>query len=139
MVNKFQGSCLCGRVQFELEGEFQSFFLCHCKRCQKDTGSAHAANLFITSCTLTWVAGENTVKTYQHANSQHAKSFCQNCGSAVPTVADDLGLIVVPAGSLDNPEPIVPTAKIFVGSKASWSYDLGGVPSFEELPEQSKR
>jgi hypothetical protein len=41
------GSCLCGAVRFEVEGEFQRFYLCHCGHCRKDTGSApHAANLF---------------------------------------------------------------------------------------------
>ena len=36
-----RGSCLCGKVTFEIEGNFEQFFLCHCERCRKDTGSAH--------------------------------------------------------------------------------------------------
>ncbi len=43
MSATYRGTCLCGSVTFELCGEFQSFYLCHCHRCQKDTGSAHAA------------------------------------------------------------------------------------------------
>jgi hypothetical protein len=39
------GSCLCGAVRFEVEGDFQQFYLCHCGRCRNDSGSAHAANL----------------------------------------------------------------------------------------------
>ena len=48
------GSCLCGTVRFKVEGEFDSFYLCHCQHCQKDTGSAHAANLFSSSAKLIW-------------------------------------------------------------------------------------
>jgi hypothetical protein len=133
--NQYKGSCLCGNVQYELVGEFQSFFLCHCSRCQKDTGSAHAANLFAQSSRLSWIKGKSSVKTYVHPNSQHAKSFCQNCGSAVPTVEDSLGFITVPAGSLDSQVLISPTARIFMGSCANWLKDFGSIPSFERLPE----
>lgn len=138
MANVYKGSCLCGSVKYKITGSFQQFFLCHCTRCQKDTGSVHAANLFAQESTLVWTQGESDVKTYQHPHSLHSKSFCQNCGSALPTVAECIQCIVVPAGSLDSPAPISPTAKIFTGNCASWAKDLSQVPSFEQLPEQNK-
>lgn len=134
MVKKQQGSCLCGSVKYELTGEFQSFFLCHCTRCQKDTGSAYAANLFSKMGRLTWLKGEGFVKTYQHPSSRHAKSFCQECGSALPTIAENINCIVVPAGSLDSSIPLSPSGKIFMDSCASWCRALESVPSYEELP-----
>ncbi|MCF7483116.1 GFA family protein [Vibrio sp. J1-1] len=138
MESVHKGSCLCGCVKYELTGAFQQFFLCHCTRCQKDTGTVHAANLFAQESTLVWTQGKRDVKTYQYPNTLHSKSFCQNCGSALPTVAESVGFIVVPVGSLDSPVPILPTAKIFTGSCASWAKDLSQVPSFEQLPEQNK-
>lgn len=138
MTNKHKGSCLCGSVKYELSGDFQSFFLCHCTRCQKGTGSAHAANLFAKASTLTWLQGESAVKTYQHPNSMHAKSFCQKCGSALPMIAESINSVVVPAGSLDSPIPIEPTGKIFMSSCPSWSRNLGSVSSYEKLPRQAK-
>lgn len=138
MSNKYLGSCLCGRVKYELFGEFQSFFLCHCTRCQKDTGSAHAANLFAKASTLTWLQGENDVQTYLHPNSMHTKSFCQTCGSALPTTDENNNSIVVPAGSLDDQIPMVPTAQIFMSNCANWFRNLSNVPGYEELPRQSR-
>ncbi len=138
MANKHRGSCLCGSVKYELLGEFQSFFLCLCTRCQKGTGSAHSANLFAKAGTLTWLNGESDVRTYKHPNSFHTKSFCSKCGSAIPTFAESINSVMVPAGSLDSPVPIPPTAKIFVGSSAKWSMKLCDVPSYERLPEQAK-
>ena len=41
------GSCLCGLVKFEVTPPFAAFRYCHCSRCQKASGSAHAANAFI--------------------------------------------------------------------------------------------
>ncbi|MBU2978921.1 GFA family protein [Alteromonas sp. C1M14] len=135
MTIKHSGSCLCGRVKYALVGDFQSFFLCYCTRCQKDTGSAHAANLFAKGSTLNWLQGESYVSTYLHPNTLHAKSFCQHCGSALPTYAHSINSVVVPAGSLDSPVPIAPTAKIFEDSCANWSKNLHRVPGYKKLPK----
>ncbi len=135
MRNQYFGSCLCGKVKFELSGEFQSFFLCHCTRCQKDSGSLHAANLFAKGGLLTWLQGESNVKIYQYPNSLHTKSFCQNCGSALPVFSESINCVVVPAGSMDSAVPISPTAKIFVANTARWSKHITCVPSFDELPK----
>jgi len=55
-MNKHLGSCLCGEVRFEIVGNFERFFLCHCGRCRKDTGSAHAANLFSSTAKVHWLS-----------------------------------------------------------------------------------
>nr|WP_246589803.1 GFA family protein [Marinobacterium ramblicola] len=118
-----------------MDGEFGAFYLCYCNRCQKGTGSAHAANLFAQSAKLNWLQGEHLVKTYRVPECRHAKSFCQHCGSPVPTASDELGSVVVPAGSLDTPVTTAPTAKILVASAAGWALDLNAVTSFEQLPD----
>ncbi len=131
----YVGSCLCGKVAFEVEGEFESFYLCHCERCRKDTGSAHAANLFSSTANLRWLSGENLVKIFNFNNTGHIKSFCAECGSALPNIQMDGKLLVLPAGSLDCDAPIPPTAHIFVSRKANWDKGLEMLPSFDELPE----
>ncbi|MEP3124049.1 MAG: GFA family protein [Nisaea sp.] len=75
------GQCLCGAVKFRISGEFESFFLCHCSRCRKDSGSAHSANLFSSTAKLIWVSGEAKIKTFRLPGSRHMKSFCYDCGS----------------------------------------------------------
>ena len=127
------GSCLCGTVKFEVEGDFDSFYLCHCKHCQKDTGSAHAANLFSQSAKLHWLAGADAVTHFTLAGTRHSKSFCKLCGSALPN-AQAAGLLVVPAGCLDSKISMVPTAHIFSSSKAVWDEGLGDLPKFEGPP-----
>ena len=136
MNHKHSGSCLCGDVQFELVGDFEKFFLCHCQRCQKSTGSAHAANLFCHPKTFRWLKGEELVKTYRLPDTRHSKSFCSQCGSAVPTYVEKLGLAVVPAGCLDTPISKKPDARIFVGNSASWTKALDNIPSFDQFIPQ---
>ncbi len=71
MVHK--GTCLCGKVSFEVEGDFENFYLCHCERCRKDSGSAHAANLFSSTADLRWLSGEEYVRVFDLEG--HIKSF----------------------------------------------------------------
>lgn len=133
-MTDYFGSCLCGTAKFELQGKFESFYLCHCQYCQKDTGSAHAANIFSQSAQLTWLAGEDAVATFTLPGTRHIKSFCKLCGSALPS-AQIAGLLVIPAGCLDTEVSMLPTAHIFTSSKAAWDRELGELPEFKGLPE----
>ena len=128
------GSCLCGTVKFAVKGEFDSFYLCHCQHCQKDTGSAHAANLFSNSAKLVWQSGADAVTSFTLPGTRHNKSFCKLCGSALPS-AQMADMLVVPAGCLDTEVTMLPTAHIFLSSKAAWDEELAQVPKFEELPD----
>ncbi|WP_223671263.1 GFA family protein [Kangiella shandongensis] len=133
MSNK--GSCLCGKIQFEIDGDFDKFFLCHCSRCRKGTGTAHAANLFSSTATINWLSGKELIKTYLLPETRHARSFCTSCGSAVPTEVAGGKLIVVPAGCLDDDIPIKPTAHIFMDDKAKWEAGLNSCKKYSNAPK----
>lgn len=132
--NMQSGSCLCGEVRFEIVGDFERFFLCHCGRCRKGTGSAHGANLFSTTAKLNWLSGHDKIKTFRVRSSRHARAFCSACGSAVPYAYKDGALLVVPAGSLDTPVDLRPEAHIFFASRANWDQHLEDVPKFDGMP-----
>jgi hypothetical protein len=134
MSSKYVGSCLCGAVRFEVLGDFERFFLCHCGRCRKDTGSAHAANLFSSTAKLNWLSGEGKIKTFRVPSTRHERSFCSECGSALPGVQMKGALLVVPAGSLDSVIATQPDAHIFVASAANWDTRLDDLPRFDDLP-----
>ena len=131
---KHSGSCLCEDVRYEVIGSFEGFFLCHCSYCRRDTGSSHSANLFSKSASLRWLSGEANAVVFKLPNTRHVRSFCARCGSALPTVQSDEGLLVVPAGSLETDVPIRPQGHIFMGSKANWDVELQNVPLFDGLP-----
>jgi hypothetical protein len=128
------GSCLCGAVKFEISGDFASFFLCHCGRCRKGSGSAHAANLFAPGAALGWLSGEACVKVYRVPETRHQKCFCTECGSPLPQLQMDGALLVVPAGALDSEVSIRPDAHICWASRAGWDEDLDAVPKLDGLP-----
>jgi hypothetical protein len=135
MADKHHGSCLCGAVRYEVTGDFDAFFLCHCSYCQKDTGSAHAANLFSSSATLSWIDGQDHLQSYTVPGTRHQKAFCKTCGAALPCTQMDGKLVVVPAGSLDSPVSRRPNAHIMMGSKADWDDGLDEITMLDGLPE----
>lgn len=128
------GQCLCGTVRFRISGTFEGFFLCHCSRCRKDSGSAHSANIFSSTATITWVSGEENIREFRLSGSRHVKCFCTDCGSALPFSQASDGVLVVPAGSLDGPTGIRPTAHICFSSRADWYDDLASVDRINGLP-----
>ena len=128
------GSCLCGAVRYEVDGEFERFYLCHCEHCRKDTGSAHGANLFSSQATLKWIAGQDKVTFFNLPSTRHSRSFCSVCGSALPSSQAEGKLIVVPAGSLDTAVDKKPDAHLFISSKAGWDTGLEEIPKMEKYP-----
>ena len=132
-----KGSCLCGAVKYEASGEPQRFFHCHCSRCRKATGAAHASNLFMQPGLLKWLSGEEQIRTFKVPEARRfANSFCAICGSRLPRQAKDADMVMIPAGSLDDAAPIKPQARIFSSSRAGWSCTGDELPVYPEYAPQ---
>jgi len=134
MTQIHSGSCLCNAVKFEMEGEFKKFFLCHCSRCRKTSGSAHCANIFAPGAKLNWIIGEENLSFYRHEDTNFARNFCSICSSLMPVNAKARGMVVMPAGCLDTDIDITPQAHIFTDSKCNWDAILNNTPTFEKMP-----
>jgi hypothetical protein len=130
-----QGSCLCGAVKYEVSPPFLMFRYCHCPRCRKHTGSAHAANLFVASDQLKWLSGEDAVTRYDLPEAKRfARNFCNTCGSPVPFISRDGTQAVIPAGSLDDDPGILPTGSIFWDDRAPWYQCVEEMPRHAGYP-----
>lgn len=118
------GSCLCGNVRFEILSEPHKFYLCHCTRCQKITGSAYAANMFSDADSVRWLAGAEFVTSYELSDTSFFNScFCQVCGSPVPRLAKSGNFMIIPAGCLNEAPAAKPQESIFWYDRASWYLD----------------
>jgi len=131
----FCGSCLCGSVQYEISGDAQRFYHCHCARCRKSTGTGHATNLLVKPGTIKWTKGEELIKVYKVPEAKRfARHFCPACGGQVPRYVKETDFIVIPAGSLDSDPTIKPQGRIFWDSRADWSCTGDGLPTYSEYP-----
>jgi hypothetical protein len=126
-------SCLCGSVRFEISPPFSGFRYCHCSRCRKATGAAHAANIFLPQSQLKWLAGESLIKRFDLPGAKRfAVCFCTQCGTRVPHKIPGTENYLVPAGILDASPDARPEGSIFWGSRAPWYVETQALPKHDE-------
>lgn len=126
------GSCLCGKVRFEVTLPPKWFQYCHCESCRKTTSSAFAANLIFPPENFRWIAGEALIKRYvdEVNNPGYRRWFCGDCGSAVPRPTRTEQWYVVQAGLLDSDPVARPDCNIYWSERPEW------LPSAEDLPKR---
>lgn len=133
--NAVKGSCLCQKVSYELSGNMGVFQYCHCSRCRKFTGSAHAANVFVAPGDFHWLAGEEFVGRFDFEEAKYfTTAFCKNCGSSLPWLSKSGKVVIVPAGTLDEDPGIRPDKNIFCASRAAWYTSAASLPEHDEGP-----
>ncbi|WP_019530479.1 GFA family protein [Dasania marina] len=128
------GKCLCGDVQFEIEGEIPNLLQCHCSLCRKQSGSSANASTFVHESKFTWTSGQNNVSHYKK-DTGFSSSFCAKCGSPVPNQLGSTDKYWVPAGLLENEEDLEIVVHIYTQSKASWEEIPSSGKHFEEMPD----
>jgi hypothetical protein len=118
-----EGSCLCGRVRYRIEGPLGVMMNCHCTDCRKSHAAAFATYVEVPWSGFRFLKGEDHLTTYR-AESGTKRSFCRTCGSIVTCWSDEDKLhLEISASTLDTPTDRRPEYHIFVRSKASW-YDI---------------
>ena len=132
---KITGSCLCGKVEYVFSGAVKVFQYCHCSRCQKFTGSAHASNIIIDPEIFHWTRGEEYVGRFELPDAKYfATSFCKNCGSSLPWLTKTGTALIVPAGGLNDDPDVRPKHNIYYADKAPWYVEVGSLVKYDELP-----
>ena len=125
------GSCLCGQVRYDVDGEFTDVTNCHCNMCQKIHGAAYGTYGEVRRDAFAWTAGADLVTTYVSSPGVERR-FCANCGSALQFVFDqEPDLCYVTFGTIDGDPGARPVAHIFAGSKAPWHEIADDLPRYE--------
>jgi hypothetical protein len=140
MSKSYKGSCLCGAVSYQFHGPEYVFQYCHCSRCRKFTGSAHATNIIVAPDQFEWLTGADQVGRFEPAEAKHyATSFCRQCGSSLPWKAQSGGAVVIPAGTLDEDPEIRPSQNIFWKDRVAWREAVESLPHYDELQPRKSR
>jgi hypothetical protein len=127
------GSCNCGRIAFEIEGDALFMQSCHCTRCRRARGAPHGTNIFFRARQFNWIRGEDLLSDYKLPEAQrYGNSFCSHCGGVMPRVSREHDFVVLPAGCLDTDPPMRPQRHIFTSYKAPWFEITDGLPQFAE-------
>jgi hypothetical protein len=117
-----EGSCLCGGIRYEYEGEIGEISICHCSQCRKAHGSAFAAVSPVDAAKFRLLAGAELLKEYR-SSPDKLRVFCSCCGSPIYSALDHRPEVKrLRLGSIDTPFVCGKVFHIFTDSKASW-YD----------------
>ncbi|RLA19770.1 MAG: aldehyde-activating protein [Gammaproteobacteria bacterium] len=131
------GSCLCGNVQYETKGEPVLMGNCHCRDCQKLSGSAYIPVVAFLEENVK-ITGE--VKYYAKKGDSGLtayEGFCPNCGSRICAHAEAMpGLKLVMAGTLEEPENYKPQMDLYVGRANHWDKLADDTAKFEGMPSE---
>lgn len=134
MATRFNGGCICGGVRYQCEAEPIAAGNCHCRDCQRATGSAYAAALLVPTGTVN-ITGE--VKYYDvtgDSGSIVRRGFCPTCGARLfgnPAASEIMSIMV---GSLDDPSWYRPQADVYTASAQPWDHMDPNLPKFPKLP-----
>jgi hypothetical protein len=127
-----RGSCLCGKVAYEVRGAPKAMYHCHCGVCRKANGSSLATNLIVAAEDFVLVSGGEALGAYESSPRKH-RYFCSGCGSPIYSQAAQTPQIVsVRCGTLDVDPGLRPSVHIHAASKAPW------FPICDGLPERPK-
>lgn len=126
------GSCLCGAVRFEIDGDLPAIQICHCGACRKAQGTPFATNLPIAEADFRFASGQETLRAYESSPGKE-RVFCAACGSPIFSRAAAIpGVLRIRAGTLDAPVAARPATHAFVGSKADWWEITDALPQYVE-------
>lgn len=127
----FTGSCLCGGVQFRLEGELEPIQVCHCSQCRKAQGAPFATNTPVSTTAFHLVSGAELLTSFESSPGKE-RVFCSKCGSPIYSKKDTIpGVLRIRAGLINEPLSAKPVAHFYTGSKANWWPINDGLPQFE--------
>ena len=129
------GGCACGAIRYQYTGEPLASLNCHCRDCQRETGSGFAPILIVPTSTFTVTRG---TPRYFDAIADNGttvtRAFCAACGSALFGAGPDTTNIR--AGSLDDPSVFRPSMDIYTASAQPWDLMRPELPKFSKLPTQ---
>ena len=128
------GRCACGEVRYRLRGRPFAVHCCHCRDCQRETGSAFVINGLIETPQVEVTHGEpETILTPSASGKGQRIVRCPTCAVALWSHYGGMGekAAFVRMGTLDHPDACPPQVHIFARSKQPWFELPMDAPAFE--------
>ena len=134
------GACLCGQVRYSTSADPPFTGICHCKDCQKETGTAFNVVIAVPQSALSIKGSPKTYVAKADSGKDVVRRFCPNCGSTILSEPQGLpGVSIIRAGTLDNPSWVKPQMEIYCDSAQPWVQLGGGLQRFPKMPPPPAR
>lgn len=136
------GGCTCAAVRYRIRGRPLFVHCCHCRWCQRESGSAFVLNAMIEAERVETLQGDVQVVDTPSASGAGQKiARCANCRVAVWSNYAGAGDTIrfVRVGTLDDPDRLPPNIHIFTASKQPWVVLPTGTPVVLEYYDAQTR
>jgi len=134
----FVGACLCGAVRYRAEAEPIFAGACHCSNCQRHTGSAFSSVIAVPKPALV-ITGET--REFRHkggSGKDIVTTFCPVCATRLTSEATVMAdVVMIEAGTLDDPQMFVPQVHIFRDSAQHWFPFTAAMATHPRMPPQA--
>lgn len=131
-----EGGCTCRQVRYRLEGAPIIVHACHCRWCQRETGTAHALNaVYEAERVVHTAAVPEIIHTLSASGKGQKIARCPKCKIAVWSNYSGSGALsrFVRIGTLDNPDLMPPDIHIYTSTKQPWVMLPPGAKSFPQF------
>ena len=132
----YEGGCTCKAVRYKMLSKPMFVHCCHCRWCQRETGSAFVMNALIEADRLTVTAGTpQLVDTPSASGKGQRIARCPHChvGLWSHYAGGGTAVAFVRVGTLDDPDRLPPDIHIFTSTKQPWFVLPAGVPAVPEF------
>lgn len=131
------GGCLCGAIRYRLSGPILFVSQCCCKDCQKATGTGHTTILGIDRSHLDLDGEPASYTNSGDTGGEVTRHFCGICAGRLFTSGSLPGSVVmVQAGSLDDPSAVTPQSVIYHKDAVAWDRFDPALPKFDAMPRR---
>lgn len=134
MLAPFDGGCMCGDVRYRCRSDPKMVYYCYCEDCRRGSGSAFHVGIGVPRDSVSILQGEpKSWRKVADSGNGIRRVFCSNCGSPLfiyPDMRPEI--VMIKAGSLDEPSDLEPTTEIWTQSKVPWAAVKPGIRSLEK-------
>ena len=126
------GSCLCGKVKYEVVGSPLAMYHCYCSTCRAASGASFATNIAVTTENFKVTFGKENLSAFESSPGKR-RYFCSTCGSPIYSHGEKTKQVVsIRCGTLQGDPIIRPSFHAYVASKAPWVVICDELPQYPE-------
>ena len=129
---KRSGGCACGRVRFEAAVANDDAYLCHCRMCQRATGSISIAFKNLPQADVRWLSEPDWYQSSPIA----VRPYCRDCGTSLGFKYPDSENMDLTVAAFDDPSPFRPTMHFGIEAAHRAWFNTEGLPEYRVADNQ---
>jgi hypothetical protein len=129
------GGCRCGAVRYTATAEPIATRVCWCRDCQYFAAGSATVNVIFPTPSVTLTGPLRSFVSQADSGNQMTRGFCEHCGTPVTSASNARPhLMILRAGTLDDPELARPAMTIWTESAPSWACIDSTLPANPRQP-----